>query len=396
MSYIRGASADEKDFPTLLEIKAAFGFIPNFFRAQTLRPDLIDAEVGLVGTILLKEGALTRRQKEYIFLACSADNLSTYCVTAHCEIVRMLGIEGPEPEQIALDHSVANIPDREKALLDFAVRLNNHPREIGTQDIDGLRSHGFSDEHVLETVVMVGMAKFANYIAFGLGTAPDFDSSGIEKVLNPSADSAVLMNEKAGVAVSIPDEDADLVRRTRSGELDAFDDLIRRHQQRIYRTLMAITRNRDDAEDGLQNVFLKAFQHLGGFQGASKFVTWLTRIAINEGAERLRARKDFDSLDHEGADEPPIQPRDISAWQANPEEVYTRVELRNYVEQGLLKLPVKYRIVVMLRDLQQLTAEEAAEILQIGVPAIKSRLLRGRLMLREALASTLGRSAASV
>jgi len=93
MSYLGGVPADERDFPALLDIKAAFGFIPNFFRAQTLRPDLIDSEVGLIGTILIKEGALTRRQKEYIFLACSADNLSTYCVTAHCEIVRVLGIE---------------------------------------------------------------------------------------------------------------------------------------------------------------------------------------------------------------------------------------------------------------------------------------------------------------
>src|SRR5207247_2356206 len=85
-------------------------------------------------------------------------------------------------------------------------------------------------------------------------------------------------------------EDVDLVHRTRSGDLDAFDELVRRHQQRIYRTLMAITRNPDEAEDGLQNVFLSAFQHIGGFQGNSKFLTWLTRIAINEGTGRLRGR----------------------------------------------------------------------------------------------------------
>src|SRR6266436_1551528 len=109
MSYLTGPPRDENDFPTFLNMKAAFGFIPNFFRAQTLRPDLIDAEVGLIGTILLKKGALTRRQKEYIFLACSAANLSTYCVTTHCEIVRMLGLEGPEPEQIAIDHAHAKI-----------------------------------------------------------------------------------------------------------------------------------------------------------------------------------------------------------------------------------------------------------------------------------------------
>jgi RNA polymerase sigma-70 factor, ECF subfamily len=414
MSYIRGASADERDFPTLLDIKAAFGFIPNFFRAQTLRPDLIDAEVGLIGTILLKEGALTRREKEYIFLACSADNLSTYCVTAHCEIVRLLGIEGPEPEQIALDHSAANIPDREKALLDFAVRLNNSPREIGTEAVESLREHGFGDAHVLETVVMVGLAKFANFVAFGLGTVPDFDASRMEvqlglaaegarreKDLNPSSDSFVLMNQEG--AVSSPpvagavDEDTDLVSRTRAGELDAFDTLVRRHQQRIYRTLMAITRSREEAEDGLQNVILKAFQHLGSFQGTAKFVTWLTRIAINEGSERLRVRKDFDSLERQDSEnESPFQPRDVAAWQADPEQIYSQVELRRHVEQGLLKVPAKYRVVVILRDLQQFTAEETAEILQIGVPALKSRLLRGRLMLREALAPALGRRTANV
>src|SRR5947209_14811325 len=110
MSYLRQGTTDEKDIPTLGAIQNAFGFVPNFFRAQTIRPDLIDAEAQLIGTILLKEGALTRQQKEYIFLVCSAANLSTYCVTAHCEMVRMLGIEGPEPEQIALDHTAANLP----------------------------------------------------------------------------------------------------------------------------------------------------------------------------------------------------------------------------------------------------------------------------------------------
>ncbi len=208
MSYIRGASADESEFPTLLDIKAAFGFIPNFFRAQTLRPDLIDAEVGLFSAILVKEGALTRRQKEYIFLACSADNLSTYCVTAHCEMVRMLGIDGPEPEQIALDHTACNIPDSDKALLDLAVKLNNHPKEVGAADIDALRAHGFGDQHILEMVIMVGLAKFSNFVAFGLGTVPDFDASqvtghlGSEKKLNPLPNTLPLIN----------DEDVDLMK----------------------------------------------------------------------------------------------------------------------------------------------------------------------------------------
>jgi RNA polymerase sigma-70 factor (ECF subfamily) len=399
MSYIRGASEDESRFPTLLDIKAAFGFIPNFFRAQTLRPDLIDAEVGLVSAILVKEGALTRRQKEYIFLACSADNLSTYCVTAHCEMVRMLGIEGPEPEQIALDHSASDIPISDKALLDVAVKLNNHPKDVGPADIDGLRGHGFNDQHILEMVIMVGLTKFSNFVAFGLGTVPDFDPSKVARHLgmHPPSPAENNSNPPPDNFLLIKDDDADFVERARSGDLDAFDELVRRHQQRIYRTLVAITRDPVEAEDGLQNVFLSAFQHIGDFQGNSKFVTWLTRIAINEGSGRLRSRKDADSLDDaEAADDPPFRPRDVSEWGANPEDLYSRAELRQKVERVLLTLPAKYRIPVVLRDLEGLTTEETAEALRITVPALKSRLLRGRLMLREALAPIMGRRAANV
>jgi uncharacterized peroxidase-related enzyme len=169
--------ADENDNPTLRAIKDSFGFVPNFYRAQTMRPDLIDAEAQLVNAILVKEGALTRQQKEYIFLVSSAANLSTYCLTAHCEMVRMLGIEGPEPEQIALDYTAAKIPIGLKALLNFAAKLNGQPTKITKRDVDVLRTYGYNDQQIMEAVLMVGLAKFANFIAFGLGTAPDFDPS---------------------------------------------------------------------------------------------------------------------------------------------------------------------------------------------------------------------------
>src|SRR5215467_1923023 len=167
--------AGENEVPRLRAIKDSFGFVPNFYRAQTMRPDLIDAEAQLVEAILVKDGALTRQQKEYIFLVCSAANLSTYCLTAHCEIVRMLGIEGPEPEQIALDHAAAKIPVPLKALLNFAAKLNGQPAKIAKRDIDVLRTYGYTDQQIMEAVLMVGLAKFANFVAFGLGTAPDFD-----------------------------------------------------------------------------------------------------------------------------------------------------------------------------------------------------------------------------
>src|SRR6266508_3664664 len=150
MTYLRNQPHDEKDFPVFSSIREQFGFLPNFFPAQTLRPDLVDAEINLMAAILLKEGALSRRQKEYIFLVCSAANLSTYCVTAHCEIVRMLGLEGPDPEQIAVDHTATNLPIVEKALLNFAVKLNNHPLKITQADIDALRTYDFADEQILE------------------------------------------------------------------------------------------------------------------------------------------------------------------------------------------------------------------------------------------------------
>jgi len=174
MSYLRETPFDEKDFPTLQLIREDYGFIPNFFRSQTARPDILDAEVQLVDAILIKEGALTRTQKEHIFLVCSAANLSTYCVTAHCEIIRMLKLAGPEPEQIALDHMSTDLPIVDKALLNFALKLNNHSQKVTQDDIDDLRTYGFSDQHVLEAVMCVGLAKFANYVGFGLGTVPDY------------------------------------------------------------------------------------------------------------------------------------------------------------------------------------------------------------------------------
>src|SRR5262245_64956813 len=106
-------------------------------------------------------------------------------------------------------------------------------------------------------VIMVGLAKFANFVAFGLGTVPDFDASNVMRQLGlapPSTRSEKKLNPVTDTTTPINDEDADLVSRTRSGDLDAFDELVRRHQPRIYRTLVAIVRNPEEAEDGLQVV----------------------------------------------------------------------------------------------------------------------------------------------
>lgn len=174
MSYLATAAPGEPDPPILHAIKEGFGFVPNTYRDQRMRPDLIEAQIGLVTALLVTDGALTRQQKEHIFLVCAAANLSTYCVTLHCEIVRMLGLSGPAAEQVANDHTSTNLPMREKALLNFALKLNAQPARIGQRDIDTLRTFGFGDGHILEAVLMVGLARFSNIAAFGLGSVPDF------------------------------------------------------------------------------------------------------------------------------------------------------------------------------------------------------------------------------
>lgn len=174
MSFLREARLDESEYQPFAEVRRLFGFVPNFYRAQTIRPDLIEAEMQLVQTILLKEGGLSRAQKEYVFLVCSAANLSTYCVTAHCEMVRMLGLKGPGPDKIAIDHLNTDLSIPDKALLSFALRLNRDATKVTRRDIDSLKRYDFTDEQILEAVIISGLARFANLISAGLGAEPDF------------------------------------------------------------------------------------------------------------------------------------------------------------------------------------------------------------------------------
>ena len=190
MSYLRVVPLDERTYEPFAQVKRDFGFVPNFWKAQSSRPDLIEAQMGWVQAILLQEKALSRRQKEYVFLVCSAANLSTYCVTAHCEMIRMLGIAGPEPEEIAIDHEHADLNQADRALLDYAKKLTLKPTAIGPDDIERLHGNGFTDDQILETVLMVGLAKFANYVAFGLGTVPDFENDRLRLPGAPAGSTA--------------------------------------------------------------------------------------------------------------------------------------------------------------------------------------------------------------
>ncbi len=191
-----------------------------------------------------------------------------------------------------------------------------------------------------------------------------------------------------------PDPDGEEVARARTGDLEAFETLVERHGRRVYRMILGMTGNESDAQDGVQNTFLKAYQHVGEFQGHSKFSSWLTRIAMNEGLEILRRRRSKGNRNLEewdAEDEEAFHPISHRSWEEDPERRYSRAQVREIVEKEIMKLPAKYRVVVMLRDLEQLNTEEAATALRLNVATLKTRLLRGRLMLREALAPYFGR-----
>jgi RNA polymerase sigma-70 factor (ECF subfamily) len=189
------------------------------------------------------------------------------------------------------------------------------------------------------------------------------------------------------------DPELALVERARDGDAQAFAELIRKYERRIYRMARNITQNDEDAEDVLQEAFLKAYEHLDSFQGQSKFYTWLTRIAVNESLMKLRKRKTDRTVsldDSIETDEEPIA-REIAVWDGNPEMKYSQAELRELLDKAIAGLKPIFRTVFVLRDVEELSTEETAEALGLSVAAVKSRLLRARLQLREKLTRTFKR-----
>jgi RNA polymerase sigma-70 factor (ECF subfamily) len=184
-----------------------------------------------------------------------------------------------------------------------------------------------------------------------------------------------------------PSEESVLVEAARSGDIGAFESLVRRYDRNVFRIAQHITQNREDAEDVVQDAFLKAYQNLGQFQGQSKFYTWLVRIAVNEALMRLRRRRPERtvSIDEDVKTEEDSIPREIADWSPNPEQMYTQAELKDILGKTIQGLPPSFRTVFVLRDVEGLSTEETASALELSVPAVKSRLLRARLQLRERL-----------
>ncbi len=197
---------------------------------------------------------------------------------------------------------------------------------------------------------------------------------------------------------SEPFDEGDLITRAKAGDDTAFTELLTRYERKIYRLAKNITQNDEDAEDVMQEAFLKAYSHLDSFQGNSKFYTWIVRIAVNESLMKLRKRKSdkLVSLDEQVDTGEDMVPREIAVWEDNPEAQYSQEELRGILDKSVESLAPIFRSVFVLRDIEDLSTEETAEALGISIPAVKSRLLRARLQLREKLTRLFRRKGGNV
>jgi len=178
-----------------------------------------------------------------------------------------------------------------------------------------------------------------------------------------------------------------LVHAAKDGDLSAFEELVRRYDRKVIRIAFHITHNQEDAEDAAQDAFLKAFRGLAHFEEKSRFSTWLFRIAVNESLMKVRQRRGFQvvSIEQDNNEDPDALPLEIVDWSPNPEQLYSQSELREILAKALRGLSSNYRTVFLLRDVEGLSIEETAEVLNLSISAVKARLMRARLRLRERL-----------
>jgi RNA polymerase sigma-70 factor, ECF subfamily len=186
-----------------------------------------------------------------------------------------------------------------------------------------------------------------------------------------------------------PEEEGALIERVCAGEKQLFCELISPYERSVYMAAYSVLQNEADAEEAAQEAFLKAFSHLSSFRRESKFSTWLIQIAVNEA--RMKRRKDrrflYDSIDQQGEDESgDYFPKDFADWREIPSEALQRSELRRALQKAIASLHPRYREVFVMRDIQQLNIAETAAALEISEASVKTRLLRARLQIRDALA----------
>lgn len=181
--------------------------------------------------------------------------------------------------------------------------------------------------------------------------------------------------------------DSDLVELFRGGDHAAFSELISRYSEKAHNLAMRITRNQEDTEEVLQDVFVTVFKKIDSFKGESAFSSWLYRITVNTAFMKLRKRKQSATISLEE-----VTPSVKESWVANRSDsadinyLCSQHQLRAELDDAVQKLPEEYRIIFILRDVDGLSNQEVSEVLEISVPAVKSRLHRSRLMLRKRLA----------
>ena len=197
-----------------------------------------------------------------------------------------------------------------------------------------------------------------------------------------------MSGDLAQLAVNEPaNEDLALVHACKGGDVSAFEELVKRYDRKLLRIAQNLMRNREDAEDVVQEAFLKAFLHLDQFREDSKFSTWLIRITLNQSLMKLRKQRPGRevSLDDDFQSEEDVYPIDVKDWAPNPEELYKATELREILRKTLEELSQGPKVVFVLRDMEGLSLEQTAEALNLSLTAVKARSFRARLQLRERL-----------
>jgi RNA polymerase sigma-70 factor (ECF subfamily) len=186
-------------------------------------------------------------------------------------------------------------------------------------------------------------------------------------------------------------DEAQMIAQILAGNSQLFHELIRPYERRVYIMALSFLRNEADAEDASQEAFLKAFRNLASFRGEAKFGTWLISITLNEARSRIRHRDTIkmESLDEPADDQGHALPALLRDWKEIPSEALERKEIRLLLQEAITALPLIYREVFQLRDIEQLSVNEAAAALGISIAAVKVRLHRARMMLQKKLAPEL-------
>ena len=197
--------------------------------------------------------------------------------------------------------------------------------------------------------------------------------------------------ERTELEPPAPEQESELVRRARKGDLEAYDDLVKRYQERIYATIYHMTSNHEDANDLAQESFIKAFQALKSFKGGSSFYTWLYRIAVNKTINFLKQRKNRTHMSLNDIDFNAEHDPDLMALISDktPRREAGLTELQKKLNEALLKLSEPHRLVVVLHDVQGQSHEEIAEIMDCNIGTVRSRLFYARQQMQAELADYL-------